>query len=60
MAEDAGRFVPRLVTVSGADADHVIVAAGLTAGERVVSGATFLIDSESRLQASIAQAAPAP
>ena len=51
VAENAGRFVPRIVTVSGADADHVIVAAGLAAGDRVVSGATFLIDSESRLQA---------
>jgi membrane fusion protein, copper/silver efflux system len=55
-----GRFVPRVVDVSGGDVGLVYVEAGLAAGERVVSGATFLIDSESRLQASIARAAPAP
>lgn len=63
VVEGEGRFVPRVVAVSGSDADLIIVAAGLGAGERVVSGATFLIDSESRLQASIAQAvgqAPSP
>lgn len=60
VVEDGGRFVPRIVSVGVGDADHVIVTAGLAAGERVVSGATFLIDSESRLQASIAQAAPSP
>ncbi len=60
IAEAAGRFVPRAVTVAGADEGHVIVAAGLAAGERVVSGATFLIDSESRLQASIARATQTP
>jgi Cu(I)/Ag(I) efflux system membrane fusion protein len=60
VVEAEGRFVPRVVEVSGSDAEHVIVVAGLAPGERVVSGATFLIDSESRLQASIAQAAQAP
>jgi hypothetical protein len=34
--------------------DLVVIDAGLSPGERVVSGATFLIDSESRLQASLA------
>lgn len=56
VVEAGGRFVPRVVAVGGSDPDRVVVAEGLTAGERVVSGATFLIDSESRLQASIAQA----
>lgn len=60
VVEAEGRFVPRAVTVDGSDAEHVIVVAGLAPGARVVSGATFLIDSESRLQASIAQAAQAP
>jgi membrane fusion protein, copper/silver efflux system len=55
-----GRFAPRVVDVSGGDSGVVYVDAGLAAGERVVSGATFLVDSESRLQASIARAAPAP
>jgi len=60
VVEEEGQFVPRVVAVSGSDGDDVIVAAGLAAGERVVSGATFLIDSESRLQASIAQATQTP
>jgi hypothetical protein len=30
-----------------------VIRSGLVAGERVVSGATFLIDSESRLQAEV-------
>ncbi len=52
-----GEFTPRVVTTSESDVGHVVVDAGLVAGDRVVSGATFLIDSESRLQASIAEAA---
>lgn len=55
VVESEGRFTPRVVATSGSDEDHVVVRSGLSAGERVVSGATFLIDSESRLQASIAQ-----
>lgn len=49
-----GRFVPRTVTVAGSEGDRVVVDSGLAAGDRVVSGATFLIDSESRLRASMA------
>jgi len=60
VVEPDGRFVPRVVTTSAADTNHVVVDAGLVAGERVVSGATFLIDSESRLQASIAQVMQTP
>ncbi len=60
VVEGAGRFSPRVVATSGSDVDRIIVADGLKAGERVVSGATFLIDSESRLQASIAQAVLPP
>lgn len=51
-----GQYVPRNVTTGGADGERVAIDSGLVAGERVVSGATFLIDSESRLQASVAQA----
>lgn len=58
VVEKEGRFTPRVVAVGGSDGERAIVVDGLTAGERVVSGATFLIDSESRLQASIAQATP--
>jgi Cu(I)/Ag(I) efflux system membrane fusion protein len=53
VAEAGGRFSPRPVQVSEQTGDHFVVAGGLSAGERVVSGATFLIDAESRLQASL-------
>lgn len=55
VVEREGRFVPRSVAVSGAEGDRVVVGDGVKAGERVVAGATFLIDSESRLQASVAK-----
>jgi Cu(I)/Ag(I) efflux system membrane fusion protein len=58
VAEADGRFTPRTVAVSGGEGDRVIIGSGLSAGERVVSGATFLIDSESRLQASVREARP--
>lgn len=57
VVDEEGRFVPRVVAIRASDANSVAVDAGIKAGERVVSGATFLIDSESRLQASIANAA---
>lgn len=60
VAPGEGRYVPRMVAVGRSDDDQVIVESGLVPGERVVSGATFLIDSESRLRASIAEAASAP
>lgn len=50
-----GAFEPREVRL-GADADDwVQVIAGLDAGERVVTSAQFLLDSESRLQEAIAK-----
>jgi membrane fusion protein, copper/silver efflux system len=39
--------------------EHSLIAAGLTAGERVVSSGNFFVDAESRLRASLARA-PAP
>ena len=56
--EGEGRFSPRVVALGGEDEDSAIVREGLKPGDRVVSGATFLIDSESRLRASIAASAP--
>jgi len=44
------------VTVGREVGEQVELLAGLSAGDRVVSSATFLIDSESRLQASLGQA----
>ncbi len=55
VAEAGGRFVPRSVTVEGQLGERWIVAGGLSARERVVSSAAFLIDAESRLQASLAR-----
>lgn len=53
--EGGGRYTPRVVS-PGRDLDDGFEAlAGVAPGERVVSSATFLVDSESRLQASLAQ-----
>ena len=54
-----GRYMPRTVATGGAAGDEIVVEAGLSPGERVVSGATFLIDSESRLQAQVTEVAAA-
>jgi Cu(I)/Ag(I) efflux system membrane fusion protein len=50
---DGSQFVPRLVTLGVRGDDWVEVISGLSAGNRVVTSANFLIDSESRLQAAI-------
>jgi Cu(I)/Ag(I) efflux system membrane fusion protein len=54
-----GVFSPREVVLGEEQEEMLTVLAGVAAGDRVVSGATFLIDSESRLQASASQAATA-
>jgi Cu(I)/Ag(I) efflux system membrane fusion protein len=53
LVDPPGHFTPRLVDVGAEQGADVVVRSGLAAGDRVVSGATFLIDSESRLQASL-------
>jgi Cu(I)/Ag(I) efflux system membrane fusion protein len=50
-----GKFQPRKVRLGDTDGTNVEVVTGLTAGERVVTRANFLIDSESRLRASLAE-----
>jgi Cu(I)/Ag(I) efflux system membrane fusion protein len=55
-----GKFAPRKVRLGEADATYVEVITGLRQGERVVSRANFLIDSESRLRASLAELGAAP
>ncbi len=63
VVESGGRFRPRIVTTESRTQraeNNVCVKSGLAAGERVVSGATFLIDAESRLQASFAGTPEAP
>ena len=55
-----GVFEPRTVTVGGKTGDWIEVREGVTAGERVVTSASFLIDSESSMKAAIAALGPAP
>ena len=50
-----GKFEPREVVTGPANGDQVDVSKGLQAGEDVVTGAAFLVDSESRLRAALAQ-----
>jgi len=49
-----GKFQPREVKLGAVASDSVEVLSGLAEGERVVTRANFLIDSESRLRASLA------
>jgi Cu(I)/Ag(I) efflux system membrane fusion protein len=49
----AGRFEPRLVRAGWSGGGRTAVLEGLEAGERVVTTANFLIDSESRLRAAL-------
>jgi membrane fusion protein, copper/silver efflux system len=49
-----GYIQPRQVKASGDTGENVGIQEGLKAGERVVTGANFLIDSESRLKGALA------
>jgi Cu(I)/Ag(I) efflux system membrane fusion protein len=49
-----GKFQPRQIEVGEGDADWVEVVSGLEEGDGVVTRANFLVDSESRLRASLA------
>jgi Cu(I)/Ag(I) efflux system membrane fusion protein len=59
VATSAERFEPRGVRTGVTRDGRVQVLAGVSRGERVVSRGSFMLDSESRLRASLA-AAPAP
>lgn len=52
--DSAGGFRPRLVTLGAESDSMVLVRSGLTAGERVVASAAFLLDAESNLGAAMA------
>lgn len=52
-----GKFRPRLVRLGDTDDTQVEIISGLNAGESVVTRANFLVDSESRLRASLAELA---
>ena len=55
LAAGDGKFQPRKVRLGETDGTNVEVVDGLAAGERVVTRANFLVDSESRLRASLAE-----
>jgi Cu(I)/Ag(I) efflux system membrane fusion protein/cobalt-zinc-cadmium efflux system membrane fusion protein len=55
-----GKFQPRGVRLGAVAGDAVEVVSGLAQGERVVTRANFLVDSESQLQAALGSYAPPP
>jgi Cu(I)/Ag(I) efflux system membrane fusion protein len=55
-----GRFEPRELKVGANFGENLEVLSGLKAGEEVVTRANFLVDSESRLRAALAQMAAKP
>lgn len=54
--DQSGRFEPKIVEVGTKNKGKIIVLSGLEEGDTVVSGANFLIDSESRFQAVVQNA----
>ncbi|HEX4808341.1 MAG TPA: FixH family protein [Bryobacteraceae bacterium] len=58
--EGGGRLTPKDVVLGPRVDDQVIVLQGLSAGQRIVTSANFLIDSESQLQAGAGSYAPPP
>jgi Cu(I)/Ag(I) efflux system membrane fusion protein len=57
VAAGEGKFQPREVELGDSDGRTVEVISGVSEGERVVTRANFLVDSESRLRASLAEMA---
>ncbi len=55
-----GYLEPRTIQVGQQLDDSVIVLSGLKAGEKVVSSANFLVDSEAQLQAAMGSFTPLP
>jgi Cu(I)/Ag(I) efflux system membrane fusion protein/cobalt-zinc-cadmium efflux system membrane fusion protein len=53
-----GSLEPRTIEVGTQLDDSVIVLSGLKAGEKVISSANFLVDSEAQLQAAVGAYAP--
>ncbi|MBI4404575.1 MAG: efflux RND transporter periplasmic adaptor subunit, partial [Deltaproteobacteria bacterium] len=50
VADEQGKFEPRLVTLKFHVGSEVALASGVKEGEKIVTSANFLIDSESRLK----------
>ncbi len=55
LARGDGRFEPRLIQTGEAGRDFTEVLSGLEVGSAVITRANFLVDSESRLRASLAR-----
>jgi Cu(I)/Ag(I) efflux system membrane fusion protein len=55
---DDGRFAPRDVAIGRRGEGFVEIRGGLVDGEKVVTSANFLIDSESNLKAALQSLAP--
>lgn len=58
VAKGDGLFEPRTVTTGVMVRGYYEIKSGLAAGEQVVTGANFLLDSESKLKAALSAAAP--
>jgi Cu(I)/Ag(I) efflux system membrane fusion protein len=54
LAHAGGHFEPRMVWTGPPEGDRIQILKGVAQGDTVVSSASFLIDSESRLRAAIA------
>jgi len=54
IAHAGGQFEPRMVWTGMPEGDRIQILKGVAEGDTVVSSASFLIDSESRLKAAIA------
>jgi RND family efflux transporter MFP subunit len=57
---DDGYLDPREVQLGARTGDDFIVLKGLKVGEQIITSATFLIDSESQLQAALGSFVPPP
>ncbi|HEU5404252.1 MAG TPA: efflux RND transporter periplasmic adaptor subunit [Terriglobales bacterium] len=55
-----GYLEPREIQIGPRLDDHVVVLNGLKAGDKIVSSANFLVDSEAQLQAAIGSFSPPP
>ena len=60
LAEPGGRFRPLEIEIGEQYGEHIVVRAGLSAGQQVVASGQFLIDSEASLQGVLARGPTQP
>lgn len=58
--QGGGRLAPQAVETGPRVGDNLVILKGLRAGQRIVTSANFLIDSESQLQAAAGSYVPPP